>query len=231
LDNISFKISPGERIAIIGRIGSGKTTLAKMLLSLYAPTSGSILIDNTDQQQIDPADLRFRIGYVPQDLVLLYGTVKDNISIGAAYVDDEEILRSAKIAGVDRFVSQHPEGYDMQVGERGCHLSGGQRQCIAIARALLLNPSILVFDEPSTSMDDSSEALLKNNLTEYLKSQTLVLITHKASMLTLVNRIIIMDNGKLIADGPKDVILSKLQQGHIKTQDTKDKPATQKPAG
>lgn len=221
LDKVSFKINSGERVAIIGRIGSGKTTIAKMLLSLYQPTSGSIMIDNTDQQQIDPADLRNSIGYVPQDLVLLYGTVKDNIALGAAYIDDESILKSAKIAGVDRFLSQHPQGYDLDVGERGCHLSGGQRQCIAVARALLLNPPILIFDEPSASMDDSSEGVLKKNLTEYLNGQTLILVTHKASMLSMVDRIIIMDNGKIVADGPKEDILNKLKQGHIKTDTTK----------
>lgn len=217
LNNASFKINSGERVAIIGRIGSGKSTIAKLILGLYQPSKGSILVDGTDYKQINPADLRYQIGYVPQDVVLFYGTVKDNITIGANHIDDAKILRAATIAGVTEFTNKHPAGFDLQVGERGCNLSGGQRQAIAIARALIQSPSIYLLDEPSASMDDSSEVLLRNNFKQHLRcDDTLILITHKASMLNLVDRIIVMDYGKIIADGPKQAVLTALRGG-VKT--------------
>lgn len=217
LYHVSFIIKPGEHVAIIGRVGSGKSTVAKLILGLYQPTNGSILVDDTELNQIDPAELRHHVGYVPQDVVLFYGSVKDNIVLGAPYVDDATILRSAQIAGVDRFVNENPEGYDLQVGERASRLSGGQRQAIAIARSVLLNPPILVMDEPTNDMDDATETQLKINLDTYIKNKTFVLVTHKSSMLGLVNRLIVMDAGQVVADGPKDEILRLLREGKIKT--------------
>lgn len=215
LKNVNVRIRAGERVGIIGRIGSGKTTFAKMLIGLYQPTEGSILIDDTDILQIDPAELRDNIGYVPQDIVLFYGSVKENICLGAPYSDDAEILRAAQIAGVDRFVSQHPQGYDMQVGERGQSLSGGQRQSISLARALLRDPSILVLDEPTNSMDDSTEAQLRSTLKDQVYGRTLILVTHKGSMLSLVDRLIVFDNGKVVADGKKEDVIKALSQGQV----------------
>ena len=215
LINVSFKINQGERVGIIGRIGSGKTTIEKLLLGLYQPTDGSIWIDGVDLQQIDPADLRRNIGHVPQDAMLFFGSVKDNIVLGAPYVDDAAMLSAAEIAGVNEFVLRHPKGFDMPIGERGEGLSGGQRQSIAIARAMLLNPPLLILDEPSNALDNRSEEGFKARLSTHLKDQTLILVTHRASLLTLVNRLIVMDNGRIIADGPKEHVLEALSGGRV----------------
>jgi len=220
LTNLSFSIGAGERVAILGRIGSGKTTITKLILGLYQPTSGSTLMDSTELQQIDPADLRRNIGYVPQDIVLFYGSVKSNMSLGVPYMDDESILRAGRISGVDRFVGLHPEGYDWQVGERGIYLSGGQRQSIVIARAILSDPKILLMDEPTNHMDDLSETQLKNSLTDYIQDKTLILMTHKPSLLSLVNRLIILEGGHLIVDGPKEDVLRALAEGKIRAPST-----------
>ncbi|WED44337.1 type I secretion system permease/ATPase [Legionella cardiaca] len=214
LKNISLKITEGEKIAIIGRVGSGKSTLARLLLRLYFPNEGLILLDGTDYHQINPDDLRQQIGYVPQDVSLFYGTVRENICIGAPFIDDKSLINAANIAGVGTFINNHPDGFDRQVGEKGGELSGGQRQSVAIARALLRNPSILLLDEPTSAMDDNSERQFKQKLLAHMtKKHTLLLVTHKISMLELVNRIIVLDDGKIIADGPKESVLSALKAG------------------
>jgi ATP-binding cassette subfamily C protein LapB len=216
LKGISFKINPGERVGIIGRTGSGKTTIEKMMMKFYQPDSGSILIDGTEIHQIDPAELRHHIGYVPQDVVLFHGSIRDNIVIGAPHVDDAAVLRAAKLSGVMQFVDGHPEGFDREVGERGERLSGGQRQAIAIARALLLDPPILLLDEPSNGLDDTNTAQLIERLHAILPNKTLVLVTHKASLLQLVSRILVIDNSVVLADGPKDQVLKQLSEGQLK---------------
>lgn len=216
LENISFKINAGEHVAILGRIGSGKTTLEKLLLGFYEVQEGAILIDGTDIRQIDPSDLRRQIGYVSQDISLMYGTVKDNITLGARYADDAMILQAAQIAGVTHFVDKHPEGFDMPVGERGFALSGGQRQSVAVARSLLLSPPIYVMDEPTNSMDNSTEDGFKQRLAQHIANETLILVTHRTSLLSLVDRLIIMDNGRIVADGAKEQVLTALKQGQIK---------------
>ncbi len=216
LDNISFKINAGERVGFIGRIGSGKSSIEKLMMKLYEAQEGSILIDGTDIRQIDPSDLRRQIGYVPQDISLMFGSVKDNITLGSRFADDASILRAAEISGVTNFVNKHPAGFDLPVGERGSALSGGQRQSIAVARALLLSPPIFIMDEPSNSMDNSTEEVFKQRFSEQLKSQTLILVTHRASLLTLVDRIIVLDGSKIVADGPKATVLEALKQGQIK---------------
>lgn len=215
LSHVSFAMAPGEKVGIIGRIGSGKTTIEKLVLGLYEPSSGGVRVDGVDVRQIDPADLRRNIGYIPQDILLFYGTVRDNIVLGHPHVDDSAILEAAEISGVSEFVNRHPLGFDMPVGERGEGLSGGQRQSIAIARALLMNPPILVMDEPSNSMDNSSEEWLKTQLTEYLHGKSLLLVTHRASLLDLVDRLIVIDHGRIVADGPKDQVRSALKQGKL----------------
>lgn len=216
LDNVSFKIKAGERVAFIGRIGSGKSTIEKLMLGFYDAQEGAILIDGTDLRQIDPSDLRRQIGYVPQDISLAFGSVKDNIILGSEFASDEAILRAAEISGVTNFVNSHPAGFDLQVGERGSSLSGGQRQSVAVARSLLLSPPIFIMDEPSNSMDNSTEESFKQRFSKELNSQTLVLVTHRASLLTLVDRLIVMDGSKIVADGPKESVLSALKQGQIK---------------
>lgn len=216
LEGISFKIKAGERVGVIGRIGSGKSTLERLILGLYQAQQGSILIDGADIRQIDPADLRRQIGYVPQDISLMYGSVKDNITLGSGFADDSQVLRAARIAGVDQFVNRHPDGFELQVGEGGANLSGGQRQSIALARALLLAPPILVLDEPTNAMDNSSEEGFKQRFAAELDGQTLILVTHRMSLLSLVERLIVMDGGHIVADGPKQHVLEALRQGQIK---------------
>ncbi len=216
LDNISFKIQAGERVGFIGRIGSGKSTIEKLMMNLYEAQEGSILIDGTDIRQIDPSDLRRQIGYVPQDISLMFGSVRDNITLGSRFADDHSILHAAEISGVTHFVNKHPAGFDLPVGERGGALSGGQRQSVAVARALLLSPPIFIMDEPSNSMDNSTEEVFKQRFSSELDTQTLILVTHRASLLTLVDRLIVMDGSKIVADGPKEKVLEALKKGQIK---------------
>ncbi|TSK05198.1 MAG: type I secretion system permease/ATPase [Geobacter sp.] len=215
LNNITLNIEAGEKVGIIGPIGSGKTTLGKLLLGLFEPGSGMVTMDDTDLRQIDPAELRHYVGYVPQDISLFKGTVRENLTLGADDVDDHSIMRAAELAGVGEFVKKHPLGFDMEVAEFGRGLSGGQRQCVAIARALLLDPPVLVLDEPTSNMDSRSELRLKNNLADGAKEKTMILITHRVSLLELVDRIIVIDNGTVVADGPKGAVLEALQRGHL----------------
>jgi ATP-binding cassette subfamily C protein LapB len=216
LENISFTINPGEKVAVIGRIGSGKTTIHKLLLGLYQPTDGGILFDGIDSQQIDPSDLRAHMGYVPQDVILFAGSIKSNIVYGAPSTSDADVIKVAEVAGVKEFVDKHPLGFDRAVGERGQALSGGQRQSIGVARALLGEPSMYLFDEPTSGMDNSTESLVKKNLSGALKNSTLILVTHKMSLLTLVDRVIVMDGGRLIADGQKESVLDALKKGQLR---------------
>ncbi len=208
LKDVNFRIKQGEKVGIIGKIGSGKSTIAKLLMNLYEPTDGSILIDNTEIRQIDPVDLRRAIGYVPQEPFLFMGTIKDNITIGDQFATDEEILRASKISGVHEFLGKHQSGYDLQVGERGDGLSGGERQSVTLARALVSNPNILILDEPTNSMDDLSEEAFKSKLAHIVKNKTVIVITHRPSILSIVDRLIVIDDGKIIADGPKAKIIS-----------------------
>jgi ATP-binding cassette subfamily C protein LapB len=216
VENASFAIKPGERVGVIGKIGSGKSTIEKLILGLYEPSQGSIRIDGTDIKQVDPADLRRNIGYVAQDIFLFFGSVKDNIAMGAPYVDDAAILRAARISGVDSFISKHPHGFDLQVGERGENLSGGQRQSIAIARALVRDPSILILDEPTSAMDKGSEDWFISRLKETMEGRTLIVVTQRVSLLTLVDRLIVIDGGKVVADGPRDSVIETLARGQIR---------------
>lgn len=212
LNNISFSVEPGEKIAIIGKIGSGKTTIQKLLVSLYHPDEGSILIDNIDIKQLDPSELRKNIAYVSQDVLLFDGTVKENIVYRTPQIDDDKILEAAEISGVLDFVNKHPKGFDMPVGERGTFLSGGQKQAIAIARSILLPYPIVLFDEPTSSMDTTSETKFINNIKKYQADKTVILVTHKTSLLKLVDRVIVLEDGKIVLDGKKDLILSKLRK-------------------
>jgi len=215
LRNVSFRLKAGERVAILGRIGSGKTTLEKLILGLYRPTSGAVLIDGIDLRQLDPAELRRHIGYVQQDVMLFYGSLRDNITLGAPLADDADVLKAATLSGIVELVNQQPEGFDMLVGERGESLSGGQRQGVAIARAVINDPSILLLDEPTSSMDHSSEEDIKKRLQQFVPGKTVVLVSHRTSLLDLVERIIVMDAGRIVADGPKEQVIQALRQGRI----------------
>jgi ATP-binding cassette subfamily C protein LapB len=209
---ISFKIKAGEHVGILGSMGAGKSTLQKLIIGFYPPVSGAIRIDGTDITQLDPANLRRHIGYVPQDARVFFGTARDNIAMKAPWADDIEILNCSRISGADRFISRQPAGYDMPIGENGKGLSGGQCQSITIARALLNSPQILLFDEPTSSMDNSAEQHFIDNMKRYLIGKTLILVTHKVALLDLVDRLLVLQNGKIVADGPKDKVLELLRQ-------------------
>ncbi len=215
LKNVSFKIRAGEHVVILGRMGSGKTTLQKLILGLYQPTSGAILIDGIDSRQIDPAELRRSIGYVQQDTNLFYGSMRENIAIAAPHADDEQVLNAARIGGIADFINMHPNGFDMSIGERGETLSGGQRQGVGIARAMINNPSIILLDEPTSAMDHSGEDYVKARLKEATLGKTLMVITHRSSLFDLVDRIIVIDNGKVVADGAKAQVIEALRTGKV----------------
>lgn len=211
LRHISIHIKPGERVGIIGRVGSGKSTLLKLIANLYAPQQGACLVDGIDLRQIDPTDLRKNLGYLLQDSVLFYGTVRENIALGQE-VEDKQILRASTIAGLENFLMEHPAGYDQPVGERGELISGGQRQAIAIARSLLRDPPILLFDEPTAHMDHSTEKQFIVNLQTILPGKTLVLVTHRTTLLNLIDRIIVLDKGQVVMDGAKNSVLNALTE-------------------
>ncbi len=216
LSGVSFSIKAGDRVGIIGRIGSGKSTLAKLVVALFQPQSGSILVDGVDIRSIDPVDLRRSIGYVPQNLVLFEGTVRDNMLMGAPGADDAALLRAASISGLDSIINRHPKGMDMMVGERGDSLSGGQRQTVALARALVTDPPILLLDEPTHAMDHSAEERLKLRLRDDLPDRTVIIVTHRESLLSAVNTLIVMDAGKVIATGPRDAVIAALADGKLR---------------
>jgi ATP-binding cassette subfamily C protein LapB len=215
LKGFSCHIPAGERVVVIGRVGSGKTTMQKLLLGLYQPTQGAVTIDGVDVRQLDPADLRRNIGYVGQDPTLFYGTLRENIAIGAPFADDAAIVAAADVAGLSEFVNRHPDGFDMLIGERGESLSGGQRQGVAIARALLMDPPILLLDEPTSSMDFTSEQQFKERLQRFAAHKTVIIVTHRNSLLDLATRIIVVDDGQVVASGPRDQIIQALQSGQI----------------
>ncbi|HHF3221700.1 TPA: type I secretion system permease/ATPase [Vibrio diabolicus] len=214
--NISLTINPGEKVAIIGRIGSGKTTLERLIMGLYKPTEGHVRIDDTDIAQLHHVDVRRNIGCVPQDSNLFFGSIRDNITLGRPLTDDRDVLDAANRAGVTAFTQSDPAGLERQVGEGGAMLSGGQRQAVTIARAFLCRPPVLLMDEPTSAMDNRSEMHIKHQLSQLKPSETLILITHKTSMLDIVDRVIVMEKGSIIADGPKAQVLNDLKQGKVR---------------
>lgn len=215
LEGLSFKITAGERVALIGRVGSGKSTIQRLIMGLYQPTEGAVLLDGIDLRQLDPADVRRNLGYVSQDVTLFYGTLRDNITFGLPYADDSAVVAAAELAGMTGFINRHPRGFDMPVGERGESLSGGQRQSIGMARAVLHNAPILLLDEPTSAMDFTTEAQITQNLAHFAHNKTVVLVTHRTSLLSMVTRVIVVDGGKIVADGPRDRIMEALQSGRI----------------
>lgn len=222
LRDISLRINPGEKVAIIGRVGAGKTTLEKLLLGLYRPQEGAIRLDGYDMAQLHPAVLRRNVGCVPQDITLFFGSIRDNIIVGHPLVDDSRVLRAARRGGVTQFTNRDPNGLERQVGEGGRLLSGGQRQAIALSRALLNDPPILILDEPTSNMDNRSESLVKEELARLDPATTLILITHRTTMLDAVNRLIVMDQGGIVADGPRDQVLTMLKDGRVRAREGGD---------
>lgn len=217
LKDISLKVGVGEKIALIGKIGSGKSTLMRLLLGLAKASSGQIRVDHIDIDQLDPAELRASIAYVPQDVTLFRGTLKDNILLKSPLSDNDVLLKAAEIAGLSGLVNGHAKGFDLPIGEHGKGLSGGQRQSVAIARAVVGDPQILLFDELTSAMDNQTESLVMEKIRAFSKHKTMIISTHRASLLSLVDRIVVMDDGRVIADGPKDKVLDALKRGLIKT--------------
>lgn len=220
LQQMSVSIKQGEKIAIVGHNGSGKTTLAKLLLGLYKPSKGSIQFDGLNYQQIHPSDLRRNIGYLPQDITLFHGTIRDNILFGTRQVTEYQIIRAVQLSGVNVFTDNNTQGLDQQVGESGNALSRGQRQSIVLARAILNSPQILLLDEPTASLDARAEKQFIQSITATAKDRTMLLITHKMDLLKLVDRILVLDKGQLIIDGPKDEVLEQLKNGKLNQEKT-----------
>ncbi|MCH9644596.1 MAG: type I secretion system permease/ATPase [Gammaproteobacteria bacterium] len=220
VEGINFKISPGERIAVIGKVGSGKSTLLKLAMGLYEATQGTVLFSGHNIKNIDPTIIRKHVGYVPQDPVLFSGSIRENIAFSNPCASDDAILSAASVAGLASCISEHADGIDIQVGERGENLSGGQRQAVSIAQALINDPKFLIFDEPSTSMDDVNEAAFKDRIKNLLAgNRTFLLSTHKMSMLSLVQRIIVLDAGSIVLDGPKEEVLQALKNRKVQSKD------------
>ncbi len=211
LSDVSLRINPGEKVGVIGRMGSGKSTLGKLLIGLYQPKEGAVKFGNVDIRQLPGADLRGRVGFLPQEIVLFYGTIRDNIALGDPSINDHLILRAAALSGVADFVRSNPAGFGAQVGEQGRNLSGGQRQAVALARALVRDPDVLILDEPTSNMDIGSEQRVQKHLHDIVGNKTLILITHRLSMLSMVDRLIVMEGGRIMLDGPKEAVLKRLR--------------------
>ena len=216
LRDISFTIRPGERVGVIGRAGSGKSTLARLVLNLYNPGSGNIMLDGLDIRQIDPAETRGNICYFPQNLYLFRGTLRENLMLANPEANDQDLMSAVEVSGAYRLIRRHPLGFDLPVGERGELLSGGQRQAVGLARALMQQGNMVVLDDPTSEMDSGSEAWVKDRLAKWLRGRTLLLITHRPGMLDLVDRLLVIDDGRLVADGPKAQVLAMLQQNAAK---------------
>ena len=212
LKGLNLTIRPGERIGFIGRIGSGKSTLFKLLLNLYGPDQGTVMVDGIAVNQLEPQSLRRQVGYVPQDVVLFHGDIRENILLGGSQASDEQLLEALRLSCLDETLTQLPKGLGTQVGERGERLSGGQRQAVSIARALVQKPRMLLLDEPSSMMDPATEARLIDNLRS-IKGITMLLVTHRMAMLPLVDRLVVLDQGRVVMDGPRNEVLRKLQSG------------------
>ena len=212
LEKISFKIEGGERIGIIGRVGSGKTTVGRLLLGFYEAQEGRILVDGVDSRQYDPSDLRAGIGFAMQDTDLFFGKLRDNIALGKPEATDEEVLAAARLSGVESFIAGHPMGYDMPISEGGRSLSGGQKQAIGLARVLIRKPRVLFLDEPTAHFDVRSEAEFLERLKAMRgERMTIIISTHRLSLLSMVDRLLLFDSGRLVADGPRDKVLALLQ--------------------
>ncbi len=210
LRNVTMRMEAGERVAILGRIGSGKSTILRLLGGLYLPTEGMVEVDGIDLRQIDPAEYRARVGFVSQEPRLFLGTLRDNVLMGRSHLDAGRLVEVAKLTGLDRVVAGHPMGWDLPVGEMGQLLSGGQRQLVALARALVTKPQILLMDEPTSSMDAQSEMAFLRQLRDAAGTATLVVVTHRPAVLELVQRIAVVDGGRVVMDGPRDQVLAAL---------------------
>jgi ATP-binding cassette subfamily C protein LapB len=230
LDKLNLHIRAGERVGVIGKLGSGKSTLLRLLLNQYSPSSGSVLLDDLASTQLEALSMRRQMGYVPQDVTLFHGTLRENIELGRSQPDDTKLLEAIRLACLDDIITQLPNGVATAVGERGERLSGGQRQAVAMARALLAQPPILLLDEPSSMFDPSTEQRLISRL-RTLKDTTIVLVTHRMAMLGLVDRLIVFDRGRIVADGPRDEILRVLNAQSAQSAQSAAAAQPAQPAG
>jgi ATP-binding cassette, subfamily C, bacterial LapB len=227
LKKINIKIEAGERVAILGRVGSGKSSLLRVMSNLYRPTSGQVFSDGLDLSQINPSDWRASVGYVAQDSRLFYGSLRENVMIGRPDASIHELLRVGKLTGIDKMAARHPHGWNMPIGENGDGLSGGQRQLVALARSLLARPALMLMDEPTSAMDTQTEAAFINDLAHATQGTTLVVVTHRPSLLQLVDRIIVIDEGRVVTDGPKDAVLAALRSPAAPAVTHSQQPETQ----
>lgn len=214
IDEFNLTIKAGDRVGIIGQTGAGKSTFLRMLTGLEAPTKGSIYLDGHEISTMHPVELRQNIGVMPQEPFLFSGTLKENIELSHP-ISKERMMQLIKIIGLEELVKKSGQGDGLQVGERGSNLSVGQRHLVALARAILNNPPILVLDEPTTGLDVGLEKSLVNHVNKIAQDKTLIVITHRFAALEMVDRVIVLNNGKIVADGPKDKILNALSQKKI----------------
>ena len=210
LKGMNLRVEPGERIAVLGRIGSGKSTVLRLMAGLYLPTAGHVQADGIDLRQIDPADYRARVGFVAQDPRLFKGSLRENVLLDRPAADPARLAEVARVTGLDRLVAQHPQGWELPVGEGGALLSGGQRQLVALARCLVTRPQILLMDEPTSSMDAQSEVAFLRQLRAACGECTLVMVTHRPAVLELVQRVVVVDQGRVVMDGAKEAVLAAL---------------------
>jgi ATP-binding cassette subfamily C protein LapB len=210
LVDINLKIKAGEKIAILGKVGSGKSTLIKLLANLYEPISGSILFNNIEYRKIDTHDISGAISLIPQDVMLFHGTLRDNIAVGHHTIRDNKILKVLSIVGLSNLVRRHKKGLDMEIGERGDGLSGGEKKSLTIARGLASDTQVLLADEPTDSIDTQTEKYIIDHMKHFIRNKTFIVVTHKPSILKLVDRILVVDDGKIVLDGPKDEVLAQI---------------------
>ncbi len=217
VDHLDLSLAAGEKVALLGKIGSGKSSLLRLLVGLYQPAGGTLSLGGVDIRQLSPAELRSRVALVSQDARMMFGTLRDNLLLGTPHVSDEDMMAVAAMTGVNDMAVAHPMGYGMPVGERGETLSGGQKQAIALARALLSKPDVLLLDEPTSGMDMASERTVLQALSSAIAGRTVVIVTHRPALLKYVDRIIVMDDGVKVADGDKETILELLGKGQVPT--------------
>jgi ATP-binding cassette subfamily C protein LapB len=218
IDALRFR--PGERVAVIGQIGSGKSTLLKLLSGLYRPGSGRVFLDDVDMAHLDKAYLRQHIQYLPQHARLFNGTLRENLLLGAVDPGDDIILQAAQATGLDQFIAQHPRGLGLVLSEGGQGLSGGQRQLVTLTRLLLRPASVLLLDEPTAAIDGPLEERVMQSVLDRDSAATLIMVTHKASLLKLATRIIVMDRGRVFMDGPRDAVLQALMERQARPETT-----------
>jgi ATP-binding cassette subfamily C protein LapB len=225
-----LNIKAGERIAVLGAVGSGKSTLIKMLSGLYKPKAGAVYLDGIDMHQLAPEFVREHVGYMPQDVRLFNGTLRENLTLGLPTPNDSLILHAARLTGLDQPIQNHPKGLELLITEGGKGLSGGQRQLVGLTRLLLAKPRIMLLDEPTASMDAQLEAQVMNHLFKEISPESvLVVVTHKMGMLPHVNRIIVVDKGRIVLDGPRDEVLARLRQGAANSNAGTANPAATAP--